>query len=287
MNLQIVRSISDLRSIVSDWKRQGHSVGCVPTMGALHEGHLSLVNQSRTYYARVITSIFVNPKQFGASEDLNFYPRPELQDIELLKKVQCDLLYAPPLQEMYPEGFKTVISQPDQSEILCGASRPGHFDGVLTVVCKLLQQIQPDGAFFGEKDYQQLFLIRRMVADLNIPVTIHSGAIVRDRHGLALSSRNAYLSVDQLKKARKLNIILFDLKKRLESGGPAPSLISKNIEILADAGFDSVDYLEIRDAKTLDPCKMPLEREARILVAARLGKTRLIDNFSVMPGHTL
>lgn len=280
--LTTVRTVADLRAQVARWRAAGEKVGLVPTMGALHEGHLSLVQAARRRGAdHVVVSVFVNPTQFGPNEDFSKYPRQEDSDAAKLETVGADLLYAPDVGEMYPDGFATTVHVAGLTDGLCGPLRPGHFDGVATVVSKLLLQCLPDVAVFGEKDYQQLQVIRRMVRDLNIPVLIEGATTVRDESGLALSSRNAYLSADQLAVARQLNGVLFAMAERI-AADPARcrSEIEWGLERLREAGFDRIDYLAVCDAATLEPLEVA-DRPARILAAAFIGRTRLIDNFPV------
>lgn len=279
-SLAIVRTVADLRARVAEWRRQGQKVALVPTMGALHEGHLSLVRAAQKLADRVVVSIFVNPRQFGANEDFGRYPRQEAEDTEKLANVAADLLFAPDVTEMYPEGFATNVSVGGVTEGLCGAARPGHFDGVATVVTKLLLQCLPDVAVFGEKDYQQLLTIKRVARDLNIPVAILGAPTMREADGLAMSSRNAYLSPEERRIAARLPAILRELVAAAERGDELSALCARGIAELKAAGFASVDYLEFRDAETLAPVSR-IERPARILVAARLGNTRLIDNMPV------
>ncbi len=279
-SLAIVRTVADLRARVAEWRRQGQKVALVPTMGALHEGHLSLVRTAQKLADRVVVSIFVNPRQFGANEDFGRYPRQEAEDAEKLANVAADLLFAPDVTEMYPEGFATNVSVGGVTEGLCGAARPGHFDGVATVVTKLLLQCLPDVAVFGEKDYQQLLTIKRVARDLDIPVAILGAPTMREADGLAMSSRNAYLSPEERRIAARLPAILRELVAAAERGDELSALCARGIAELKAAGFASVDYLEFRDAETLAPVSR-IERPARILVAARLGNTRLIDNMPV------
>ncbi len=276
--VQIVRTVSDLRRIVSAWRQAGKTVGLVPTMGALHEGHLSLVRHAQAETDHVVVSIFVNPKQFGIGEDFEQYPRTEQSDAEKLSTVGADVLFAPSVAEMYPAGFATTVSVSGISDELCGAARPGHFDGVATVVTKLLLQCLPDIAIFGEKDFQQLATIRRFSRDLDIPVAIKMGTTVREADGLALSSRNAYLSPDDRKKAASIPRVLKSIIAAAQrADAPFAPLLESGKQDLLAAGFQSIDYLDIRDAETLTRVS-DLSRPARIFVAARIGKTRLIDN---------
>lgn len=280
--LTIVRTVADLRKTVNDWRKAGLRIALVPTMGALHQGHLSLVEAAKAQADRVVASIFVNPKQFGVNEDLSRYPRQEARDAELLDSVGCHLLFAPGVEEMYPDGFATSISVSGVSEGLCGASRPGHFDGVALVVTKLFNMVRPDIAIFGEKDYQQLAVIRRFVTDLNLDVEIIGAPIVREPDGLAMSSRNAYLSEAERGIASALPQTLARVRDQIAGGADVGKAIAGGVQELLDAGFAAVDYLELRDARTLAPLQT-LDREARLFVAARLGTTRLIDNLAVRP----
>jgi pantoate--beta-alanine ligase len=278
---EIVRTVADLRAQMAQYRRSGASVGLVPTMGALHDGHLTLVRSAKLDNARVIVTIFVNPKQFGPTEDLSRYPRDEAADVALLKEVGTDLLFAPDLGEMYPEGFSTSVSVGGISQHLEGASRPQFFNGVATVVSKLLLQAVPDRAYFGEKDFQQLQVVRRMVRDLNIPVAIVAVPTIREADGLAMSSRNRYLSPAQRKMASALPQIMHDTVTELRSGLVAAPIIANAKGRLHKAGFDRVDYLELCDESTLQP--IPVARaSSRLFVAAYVGATRLIDNWPVI-----
>ena len=270
MPLETVRTVAALRARVAAWRSTGGTVGLVPTMGALHEGHLSLVRLSRAETARTVATIFVNPRQFREGEDLTTYPRDEAADAALLEAEGADLLFAPEASEMYPEGHATRVSVPGLGDDLEGAFRPGFFTGVATVVTKLLLQALPDAAYFGEKDYQQLKVIQRLAADLDIPVAIRSGATVREADGLALASRNRYLSTEQRVVAPALYGALRDVASGARDCAAAR-------ERLLGAGFSSVDYLEIRDAETLAPATGS-GRPARVLGAAWLDTVRLIDN---------
>ncbi|MGE5504593.1 MAG: pantoate--beta-alanine ligase [Actinomycetota bacterium] len=278
--LDIVRSVADLRARVRYWRDQGLKVAMVPTMGALHDGHLSLVARGLELADRVVASVFVNPTQFGPNEDLSRYPRQEAKDAELLAGAGCHLLFAPTAAEMYPEGFATTVTVAGVSEGLCGTVRPGHFAGVATVVSKLLLQCLPDIALFGEKDYQQLAVIRRMVRDLDIPVSVVGVPTVREADGLAMSSRNAYLSAEERRIAPAIHRALVAIADGLKAGRRASELCARATAELLEAGFNSVDYVEVRDADTLAPAEH-LERPVRILAAARLAGARLIDNIGV------
>lgn len=278
--LPVARDVVGLRSAVAAWREAGLTVGLVPTMGALHEGHLSLVRTAKERCDRVVTSLFVNPRQFAPHEDFERYPRDEAGDAKMLASAGCDLLYAPERSVMYPQGFATNVIVADVSTPLEGEFRPHFFGGVATVVTKLLLQALPDTAFFGEKDYQQLLVIKRMAHDLDIPVAITGCATVREHDGLAMSSRNAYLSEDERRIAARLNLILHDTIKAVRAGEPIAEAEAEAARHVIAAGFTSVDYVSIRDADTLGPIS-DLSRPARILAAAWLGKTRLIDNMAV------
>lgn len=278
--LPVVRDVPALRSEIAAWRNAGLRIGLVPTMGALHEGHLSLVRTAKEKSDRVVTTLFVNPRQFAPHEDFERYPRDEAGDSVMLAGAGCDLLYAPERAIMYPPGFATNVIVTDVSTPLEGEFRPHFFGGVATVVSKLLLQSLPDTAFFGEKDYQQLQVIKRMTRDLDIPVAIEGCATVRENDGLAMSSRNAYLNAGERKIAARLNAIMRDAIKAARAGAPiAESEADASRHILA-AGFSSVDYVAIRDTETLAPVA-DLTRPARILAAAWLGKTRLIDNMAM------
>ena len=281
--LAVARTVSSLRAHVSAWREgRGATVALVPTMGALHAGHISLVKLAKAQADRVVASIFVNPRQFGEGEDFGRYPRTEAADQELLAAAGCDLLYAPGPRDMYPEGFATTVNVAGVSEPLEGGSRPGHFAGVATVVAKLLLQARPDLAVFGEKDWQQLQVIRRLVRDLDLPVDVLGAPIARDADGLALSSRNAYLDEAERRVAPRLHVLLEQAAGALARGAAVERVERTGREALAQIGFARVDYLEVREPETLasvDPG--PLLRPARLLAAAWLGGTRLIDNIPV------
>ncbi|PZT96263.1 MAG: pantoate--beta-alanine ligase [Brevundimonas sp.] len=280
--LAVVRTVADLRATVRDWKRQGLSVGMVPTMGALHEGHLTLVREAARRADRVVASNFVNPTQFAAHEDLDKYPRQQEQDARLLAGAGCHLMFAPSAQEMYPAGFATSIAVAGPALGLEGDFRPQMFGGVALVVTKLFNQVQPDIAVFGEKDYQQLMVIRRFVRDLDLPIQIVGAPTERDAHGLALSSRNAYLSETELASARRLNGILAQGGAEAASGRLLPDVEREAYAALLKAGFERVDYVAIRRAEDLGVFRNDLvDAPARILAAAWLGTTRLIDNMAV------
>jgi pantoate--beta-alanine ligase len=274
--IDIVRTVRDLRTRVATWRKAGETVALVPTMGAIHAGHLSLVTLANTQADRVVTSLFVNPLQFGPREDFHAYLRDESRDATALSAAGSELLYAPVTSEMYPPHFSTKVSVGGFTEDLCGASRPNHFDGVATVVTKLLLQCAPDKAIFGEKDYQQLLVIKRLVRDLNIPVEIMGGPIVREDDGLALSSRNAYLSPAERALAPILHRTIRQVALELEQGCGADAAAEAGRFKLEAAGF-RVDYVAVRDPDTLKPLHGPV-KVARVTAAVHLGKTRLIDN---------
>jgi pantoate--beta-alanine ligase len=277
-----VRTVKDLRAEIAKWREAGDTVVLVPTMGALHAGHLSLIGLAKTRAKRVVASIFVNPSQFGPKEDFKRYPRDEAGDIAKLADAGVDLVYAPDTTEMYPAGFATKVSLPSLTEDLCGAARPNHFDGVATVVTKLLLQAAPDVAIFGEKDYQQLLVIKRLVRDLNINVEIVGAPIVREADGLALSSRNAYLSTAERQTASFLHQVLTEAAVALASGDGCDATSSGARFKLEGKGF-RVDYVAIRDPETLAPLSGPIRGPARVMGAVHLGATRLIDNVPTKP----
>lgn len=281
--LRVVRTVAALRQAVGSWRAARQRVALVPTMGALHAGHLSLVGRGRNSCDRVVATLFVNPTQFGPNEDFTRYPRDEAGDAAKLVGAGCDLLYAPGVAEMYPQGFATNVTVGPIADRLEGAFRPGHFAGVATVVAKLLLQSQADVACFGEKDYQQLQVIRRLVRDLDIAVRIDGVPTVREADGLALSSRNVYLTPADRAIAPALHRTLADLGARTRAGTLALAAAGDaGRRALAEAGFTGIDYVEIVDTESLAPIDR-LDRPARILAAAWLGQTRLIDNLPVLP----
>jgi pantoate--beta-alanine ligase len=277
---RIVRKVADMRAIVSGWRAAGERVGLVPTMGALHEGHLALVRAAQASCRRSIVSIFVNPTQFGPNADFDRYPRDLDSDIAKLATVGADLVFAPDVKEMYPQGFATTVTVSAVTEGLCGPHRPGHFAGVATVVSKLLNQAAPEAAFFGEKDFQQLQVVRRLARDLDIPVEIVGVPTVREPDGLALSSRNAYLSPGERAKAATIHRVLSAARRALKAGAESAEIVARGTAELAEAGFDPIDYVAVVDAETLQPVPR-VRAPARIAVAAWLGKTRLIDNIAI------
>ncbi len=281
--VQTIADLEMLHDCIKSIRGTAKSLALVPTMGALHDGHMALVDEAKRRADRVIVSIFVNPTQFGPNEDFSSYPRRTEADTAKLEAAGVDLLWLPDVGTMYPKGHATNVAVVGLSDRLCGAARPGHFDGVATVVTKLFAQIGPDIAIFGEKDWQQLAIIRRLVIDLNLPVSIAGVAIQREDDGLALSSRNAYLSPDERLAAVALPRALGAAVKAIMAGKPVEETLNQTAEHMQNAGFDKVDYVAFVDATTLEPLTM-LDREARLLAAARIGKTRLIDNLAVLPG---
>jgi pantoate--beta-alanine ligase len=278
----VARTAADLARHVAGWRDAGETVALVPTMGAIHAGHLALAAAAGKDCRRVVASLFVNPTQFGAGEDLAAYPADEATDAGLLAGAGVDLLYAPTVEEMYPQGFATAVTVTGAlTEGLCGAHRPTHFAGVATVVAKLLAQCRPDAAWFGEKDYQQLLVVRRLARDLDLDVRIEAVATVRDADGLAISSRNAYLGAAERRIAPLLYRTIQAMAARLSGGGAAAAdEIARGTAELLDAGFAAVDYVALCDAETLAPVGR-VHRPARVLAAAHLGRTRLIDNVAV------
>jgi len=277
--VQTIRTLDALRSAIADFRSGGAAIALVPTMGALHSGHIALIETARRQGRKVVASIFVNPRQFGPNEDLARYPRREAADARMLTEAGCDLLWLPPVDVMYPAGFATNISVSGVSEGLDGAARPGHFDGVATVVAKLFNQVRPDVALFGEKDFQQLAVIRRMVADLDFGIEIEGVPTQRDDDGLALSSRNVYLDTEQRAAAVALPRALGEAARAIARGDSPDDALAAAREALVAAGF-VVDYVELVDAATLT-AEMAEDRPRRLLAAARLGATRLIDNLDV------
>ena len=281
--IPFARSVSALRKAVGGWRGERQKIALVPTMGALHAGHLALVERAKGLAGKVVVSIFVNPTQFGPHEDFDKYPRDEAKDVgKLARQGKCDLIYTPQREEMYPNGFATAVRVAGVSEGLESATRPHFFQGVATVVSKLLLQCLPDVAVFGEKDYQQLLVIRCLVHDLNIPVEIVGAPTMRESDGLALSSRNAYLSAPERKIAGTLNKVLMEVATACAAGKPAQETAAAAIAKLLKLGFSAIDYLEVRDAETLQSVKL-VSRPARVLAAVRIGTTRLIDNVPCIP----
>ena len=275
--MQIVRSSEELARARSE---MASTIALVPTMGALHAGHLELIAEAGRRAEKVAATIFVNPKQFGANEDFGRYPRQEGADARLLEGAGCDLLWLPSVADIYPEGFSTKVSVAGISDRWEGAARPGHFDGVATVVAKLLLSVHPDVAVFGQKDFQQLAVIRQMVRDLSIPVEIVGLPTVREEDGLARSSRNAYLSEDERQRAAALPRSLSYARDAIRNGDPVHLVLDTARKMLIEAGFSRIDYLALVDAPTLEPLEQA-RGEMRLIAAAAMGSTRLIDNLEV------
>ena len=280
MKPPIIRTVRDLRAATTPWQRAGKSIGVVPTMGALHDGHLSLVAAAKETCDKVVTTIFVNPKQFNNPDDLKDYPRTEEDDARKLTRFDIDLLYVPDPDQMYPESFSTTVSVAGLTDVMEGEFRPGHFDGVATVVTKLFTQTSATDAFFGEKDFQQLQVVRRMAADLDIPVTVHGCPTIREIDGLAMSSRNLLLSDRARVAAPLLNEEMEKIAEGAAAGQPFAELQAAAIRRLENAGFTNVEYLEIRANDDLSLLSEPT-RPARLFAAAWLAGVRLIDNIAV------
>lgn len=282
--MQIIHALAELRKARAALSRG--KLALVPTMGALHEGHLTLVREAKARARHVVVSIFVNPRQFGANEDLDAYPRQLDRDCALLEPLGVDLVWAPSAAEMYPPGYATNVSVSGVSEGLCGAARPGHFDGVATVVCKLFNQVRPDLALFGEKDWQQLAVIRRMARDLDMafPKEISGSPTVREADGLARSSRNAFLSPEDRTRAAIMPAAMRKAVAEISGGKPVPEALKRLVAALLAGGFSAVDYAEIRDAESFTLLTERPTDFARLLVAARIGGTRLIDNMEAWSG---
>ncbi|GAA2866480.1 pantoate--beta-alanine ligase [Aminobacter niigataensis] len=275
----VVETIAALRAQVQAWRAEGLKVALVPTMGALHDGHVSLMRAALERADRCVVSIFVNPRQFAPTEDLDKYPRQLVLDLDKLKQAGVHLAFTPGVDEVYPQGFATSISVAGPSAGLETAFRPAFFDGVATVVAKLFIQAAPDLAVFGEKDYQQLCVVKKLCRDLDLPVEVLGSPTIRDAEGLAMSSRNAYLDAAELDIARKLNKVLRKAASLLRSGANEQATMAAARQQILDAGFDVVDYVEARESVMLAPWRK--DRDGRVLVAARLGKTRLIDNIEI------
>ncbi len=277
--MEVVRSVAEMREIVAGWRKVGESVSLVPTMGALHDGHMSLVHAVSEKADRSIASIFVNPTQFSPSEDFAVYPRDEARDLSMLEAAGVDLVFTPEMTQMYREGHRTKVEVQELSQLLEGETRPHFFIGVATVVAKLLIQAMPDIAIFGEKDYQQLCVIRSMARDLDLPVEILGGATVRESDGLAMSSRNTYLTNAERTLAPRLHHEITSVATRVAKGDSIEIACEDAANELDSAGFNAVDYVAVCDAETLEPATGG--RPMRVLAAAWLGKTRLIDNVAV------
>lgn len=278
--MQIIRRLEELAPALAGLRRGGEKLALVPTMGALHAGHMALIAEAQRHASRVAATIFVNPMQFGAGEDLDHYPRQEAADASMLRQAGCDLLWLPSVTDIYPLGFATKIHVGGLSERWEGEARPGHFDGVATVVAKLLLIMRPDLSLFGEKDFQQLAVIRRMAADLSLGVEIVGVPTVRDGDGLALSSRNAYLSADERKHAVALPHALEAARQAVLAGEPVAAVLATARQSLQEAGFASIDYVALVDAASLEPLETP-HGTMRLIAAATIGGTRLIDNIAV------
>ena len=283
--MQTVSTLEMLRKSIAGLREGDGTVGLVPTMGALHEGHLTLMREARQACDHVVASIFVNPTQFGPNEDLDAYPRQLAEDCAMLEAEGVALVWAPTVEVMYPDGFVTNIAVEKVSENFCGSNRPGHFDGVATVVCKLFHQVQPDKAFFGEKDFQQLAVIRAMARDLDLTRPYAQEIIgvptVREADGLAMSSRNRYLSAEDRENAATLPLAMKEAIARIEEGADVTRALAALEDELLGAGFDSVDYADLANANSLEKLENLGDGPARLLVAARIGGTRLIDNMAV------
>ena len=275
--MQIVRNSEELARARA---RVEGRLALVPTMGALHAGHLALIDEAKRRADRVAASIFVNPAQFGANEDFGRYPRREGEDARMLEEAGCDLIWMPSVADVYPEGFSTTVHVGGVSQRWEGEARPGHFDGVATVVAKLLASVRPDVALFGEKDFQQLAVIRRLVADLNFPVEIIAVPTVREEDGLALASRNAYLSLDERGRAAALPRALNYARNAIREGAPTRLVLDTARKSLVEAGFSRIDYFALVDGATLEPLEAGAD-EARLIAAAVIGATRLIDNLAL------
>lgn len=282
--LKTVTTIRELRLATAAWRRYDENIGFVPTMGALHDGHLALVKKAQNLSAHTVVSIFVNPLQFNAVEDLSKYPRTLEADKAKLEQAGCDLLFAPTVEEMYPEGFAVRVEPGPLAEPLEGCYRPGHFSGMATVVVKLLLQTLPDYACFGEKDFQQLRIVEQLVRDLSIPTAIVPVPIVRDHDGLALSSRNALLSEEARALASNIPAVLFDTAEHIRAGQDVAVSLEAGRNRLTAEGF-KIDYFELADGKTLEPLTTPV-RHARLLIALKLGRIRLIDNTALYSDET-
>lgn len=280
MSAPIVRRLADMRALTARWRAAGARIGVVPTMGALHPGHLSLVEAAKADCDRVVVWIFVNPKQFNNPEDLENYPRTEVADAEKLAPYAVDAVYAPDVDQVYPEGFATNVSVAGLTDVLCGAHRPGHFDGVATVVSKIFLQTGADRAYFGEKDFQQLQVVRRMARDLDIPIEVVACPTVREDSGLAMSSRNLRLSPEGRQRAALLYPVLRDVAAELADGSRFPPLAGRARARLTEAGFDEVEYFELRSEDGLQALDRP-DRPARLFAAAWIEGVRLIDNLAV------
>lgn len=276
-----VETIDEVRKLVTSWRKEGLTVGLVPTMGYFHEGHQTLMREAKKENDRVVVTLFVNPTQFGPKEDFSRYPRDAARDREMAEAAGADVIFAPTVEEMYPEGFQTWVDLGELTQGLCGTSRPGHFRGVATVVTKLFMIVGPDRAYFGEKDAQQLRVIRRMVRDLNMPLIIRPVPIVREADGLAMSSRNVYLSLEERQAALVLSKSLFLAKELMQAGQRDVGIIrGKMLALIRGQSLAVIDYLEFVDDETLKAVEC-IERPVLIALAVKIGKTRLIDNMVI------
>jgi pantoate--beta-alanine ligase len=280
--VQLLQTVNALQNATRALRGAGDKIALVPTMGALHDGHMALIDAAKHAADHVVVSIFVNPKQFGPNEDFDAYPRPAEADAKRLRGAGVDMLWMPSVAEMYPTGFATTVSVAGLADQLCGAARPGHFDGVTTVVSKLFAQVRPDVAIFGEKDWQQLTIIRRMTADLDLGVSIVGIPTQREKDGLARSSRNAYLSATERRAAIAFPNALKKAVTALENGAAFQETLNAAKRDILAGGFQSVDYITLVEANSLAPLEK-LTTPARLISAVRIGKTRLIDNFAVGP----
>ncbi|HOE13673.1 MAG TPA: pantoate--beta-alanine ligase [Candidatus Saccharicenans sp.] len=282
--MEVTSKVAELQGKIKGWKQKGLRVGFVPTMGYLHEGHLSLVREAKRRNDRTAISIFVNPKQFGPAEDYNVYPRDFKRDVALLEKEGVDLIFYPGVEEMYPAGYKTYVEVEDLENKLCGRSRPGHFRGVCTVVLKLFNLIQPDEAYFGWKDAQQVIILKKMVEDLNLPVKIRPMPLIREEDGLALSSRNIYLNQQERQAALVLYRSLDLAEKMIKNGEREAARIRQQmVNLISAEPLARIDYVEIVDLQTLEPLTT-IEGDALVAVAVYFGRTRLIDNLRFISG---
>ena len=281
MNILHFNTIDSMRQQSRAWHNARQTIGFVPTMGALHNGHLTLIKTAKAFCDKVVASVFVNPLQFAPHEDFDTYPRQPDHDAELLQTAGCDAVFFPERDELYPADFSTRIHVEDVAEPLEGTFRPDHFSGVATIVCKLLNIVQPTRAYFGEKDYQQLCVIQRFVRNLNMPVDIIGLPIIREEDGLALSSRNAYLTPAERAVAPKLYQTLLDCVSELQGSGSSHDILQRAAQRLQKAGFGKIDYLALCDKNNLQTLEKAGDNQARLLAAAYLGKTRLIDNIEI------
>lgn len=283
MSVEIIRTVRELRARTGEWRRAGETIALIPTMGALHEGHLSLAREGLKQSNHAVLSIFVNPQQFSPNEDFDSYPRTFEDDVAKFESVGGNLIWAPTPDEMYRPGFATHVQPGGAAEGLETDFRPHFFRGVATVCCKLFTQTQPDIALFGEKDYQQLRVVTQMVRDLDLPLKVVGCPTIREADGLAMSSRNAYLSSDERKTATRLYDVISKVAADVGAGRAAHASCKEAAEALRSAGFGQIDYVVVRDSETLGDITQPLARPARVLAAAWLGKTRLIDNLACLP----